>query len=105
MKDLTEFGSFDHASLDRGPYEKIVIALKVIATFSFCFVVSMELYSKFYLHQEAQYGFQAAILAVAVSVASVLDLVLVKNLSDFRKTFDVTVAFAYLVLAVVIATL
>lgn len=104
MEDHTGFGTFDYVSLDRGPYEKLVIALKVIAALSFCFVVTMELYSKFYLQQDAQYDLQAAVLAAAVSGAYVLDLVLVKNLSDFRKTFDVTVAVAYLVLAIVIFT-
>jgi hypothetical protein len=100
MEDLTSFGTFDHAFLDRGPYEKLVIALKVIATLSFCFVVAIELYSKFYLHQEVQYDLQAAVLAAAVSGAYALELVLVKNLSEFRKTFDVVVATIYLVLSI-----
>ena len=99
MEDHTGFGTFDYTSLDRGPYEKMVVALKVIAALSFCFVVAVELYSKFYLHQEVQYDLQAAVLAAAVSGAYALDLILVKNLSDFRKTFDITVAFAYLLLA------
>ncbi len=100
MEDDTGFGTFEYTSLDRGPYEKMVVALKVIATLSFCFVVAIELYSKFYLHQEVQYDLQAAILAAAVSGAYALELVLVKNLSEFRKTFDVVVATIYLVLSI-----